>query len=104
MDTIKLYIADLHAYNRGQLQGEWISVGPHDNEGDILDAIDALLAEWSVEEYAIHDYDGLPESLYSEHMDLGTVAAYAELLNAFNNDVVEAYFQLPYWKECSPAC
>ena len=93
MNTVSLYIASLHHYNQGELKGEWIEVGPHDTSDDIRSAIQALLESWDVEEYAIHDYEGLPSAIASEHMSLEKVAAYTTLLDRFQKQIVEAYFQ-----------
>jgi antirestriction protein len=103
MNNVRLYIADLGAYNAGRLRGEWITVGAEDTGDDIRSAIEILLRKWDAEEYAIHDYEGIPRALYSEHPDLDAIAAYAELLERFDEDVVEAYFELPYWREVDPA-
>lgn len=56
---IRIYVADLAAYNNGKLHGVWI------NATDDLDAIreqvNQMLAaspEGFAEEYAIHDHEG----------------------------------------------
>jgi len=58
-NEIKIYVADLAAYNNGHLHGVWIDA-TQDIE-DISDQVNAMLAASPVEgaeEYAIHDYEG----------------------------------------------
>ena len=58
-EEIRIYVADLAAYNNGKLHGVWIDATQ--NLEDIQDQINAMLAESPegfAEEYAIHDYEG----------------------------------------------
>ncbi len=99
---IRIYVADLAAYNNGKLHGVWI------NATDDLDAIrqqiNQMLAESPesfAEEYAIHDYEGFGGYALSEYAGLETVHEIAcfieeypdfggELLNNFGGDLEEA--------------
>jgi antirestriction protein len=58
-NQIKIYVADLAAYNSGHLHGAWIDATAELE--DIQDQINAMLASSPVEgaeEYAIHDHEG----------------------------------------------
>jgi antirestriction protein len=58
-DEIRIYVADLAAYNAGDLHGIWIDATQELE--DIQDQINTMLKASPVEdaeEYAIHDYDG----------------------------------------------
>ena len=58
-DEIRIYVADLAAYNNGCLHGVWIN--PCDDLEDIQSQINEMLAdslEEDTEEYAIHDHEG----------------------------------------------
>jgi antirestriction protein len=58
-NQIKIYVADLAAYNSGHLHGVWIDATAELE--DIQDEINAMLASSPVEgaeEYAIHDHEG----------------------------------------------
>ena len=101
-DEIRIYVADLAAYNAGYLHGVWI------NACDELDDIKAQINEMLVaspedlaEEYAIHDYEGFGGYALSEYAGIETahemacfIAKYpdfgSELLNHFGGDVEEA--------------
>jgi antirestriction protein len=53
-EPIKLYIADLAAYNAGKLVGQWVEL-PVDEEE--LDEIIDRLTHGGTQDYAIHDYE-----------------------------------------------
>ena len=60
----RIYVASLSDYNAGRLHGAWIDLDDCAGVGDIWDAINAMLAksrEAGAEEWAIHDYEGLPD-------------------------------------------
>ncbi len=67
-EEIRIYVADLAAYNNGKLHGVWIDATQDIN--DIQDQINAMLAESPegfAEEYAIHDYEGFGGYSVSEY-------------------------------------
>lgn len=58
-EEIRIYVADLAAYNAGHLHGVWIDATL--DMDDIQAKVDAMLASSPVEdaeEYAIHDFEG----------------------------------------------
>ena len=64
---IRIYVADLAAYNNGILHGIWINAC--DDLEDIKAQINKMLAcspEEEAEEYAIHDYEGFEGYSVSE--------------------------------------
>lgn len=73
-DSPKIYVADLAAYNEGKLIGEWLDLDDYTSGSEVMGAIHDLLKKWSAdqgterEEYAIHDIENIPKSLYSEGM------------------------------------
>jgi len=101
-EEIRIYVADLAAYNAGKLHGVWIDV-TKDME-DIWNEVKAMLSkspEPLAEEYAIHDYEGFEGYGLSEYEGLdkahkiacfieehGKIAG--ELLNYFGGDLEEA--------------
>ena len=67
-EEIRIYVADLAAYNNGKLHGVWIDATQALD--DIQEQINELLAnspEDDAEEYAIHDYEGLAGYSVSEY-------------------------------------
>ncbi|HBX54617.1 antirestriction protein ArdA [Pseudomonas sp. UBA2684] len=96
-EHIRIYIADLAAYNAGHLHGVWIDATL--DMDDIQVQVDAMLAASPVEgaeEYAIHDFegfDGYPlgeyEGLQSAHELACFIEEYPEfggaLLTHFND-------------------
>jgi antirestriction protein len=67
-DTPKVYVADLEAYNNGKLIGEWLDLSDYNDADELMDAIQDFLKTSGGGEYAIHDYENLPSSMYSEYM------------------------------------
>ena len=68
METPRIYVADLEAYNSGRLTGEWLDLGDYNNADELMDAIQDVLKKSGGEEYAIHDVEYVPRSMYSEYM------------------------------------
>ena len=99
---IRIYVADLAAYNNGKLHGVWINAT--DDLDDIQEQVNQMLAESPegfAEEYAIHDYEGFDGYDLSEYEGLKTAHEIAcfieeypdfggELLNNFDGDLEEA--------------
>lgn len=99
---IRIYVADLAAYNNGKLHGVWIDAT---NDLDaIWKQVSQMLAkspEGFAEEYAIHDHEGFGGYALSEYAGLETAHEIAcfieeypdfggELLNNFGDNLEEA--------------
>lgn len=82
----RIYVADLSAYNDGRLVGEWIDLKKFNSGDEVMKEIASLLKKWSKlsgevrEEFAIHDYEDIPESLASEYMNKADFDAIYKLL------------------------
>jgi len=68
METPRIYVADLEAYNNGRLVGEWLDLSDYNDADELMDAIQDVLKKSGGEEYAIHDVENVPSSMYSEYM------------------------------------
>jgi len=90
-DDIRIYVADLAAYNNGKLHGVWINA--LDEVDEIQDQVNAMLKdspEGDAEEWAIHDYEGFEQvQLLACFIDENPEIA-GELLNHFVGDLSEA--------------
>ena len=96
---IRIYVADLAAYNAGYLHGVWIDAC--DDVSDIWRQIKTMLVNSPVEnseEHAIHDYEGFGSYALTEYAGIETaheiacfIAEYpdfgGELLNHFGGDL-----------------
>ena len=83
-NEIKIYVADLAAYNNGYLHGVWIDATT-DIE-DMQDQIRKMLATSPVEgaeEYAIHDYEGFEGYSIEEYTGLENVHEVANFINEY---------------------
>lgn len=101
-EDIRIYVADLAAYNNGKLHGVWIDATL--DPDDIHEQIQTMLAESPeefAEEFAIHDYEGFDGYSLGEYEGIETAHEIAcfieeypglagELLNYFGGDLDEA--------------
>jgi antirestriction protein len=99
---IRIYVADLAAYNNGKLHGVWINAC--DDLEEIQKQINEMLAnspETDAEKYAIHDYEGFGGYALGEYESIETTREIAcfiedypdfagEILNNFGGDLDEA--------------
>lgn len=81
MDSPRIYVACLAAYNSGYLHGEWIQADQ--TLVDIHEDIQKMLAMspiYHAEEWAIHDFEGFGEYRLSEYEDIDHVVLLAEFV------------------------
>jgi len=87
---MQIYIACLASYNNGTPHGKWIDATSDVDE--MQEDVNALLREVpSAEEFAIHDFDGIPN--LGEYCGLRAVADYVEFVEAhdsFEADEIKA--------------
>ena len=84
--TPRVYIACLASYNAGILHGKWADAIDAD---DLRASIDDVLKTSPIagaEEYAIHDYDGIP-STFGEWPDVDELCKLGALLDSGDVDV-----------------
>lgn len=104
-----IYVACLASYNNGCLHGQWFDLTDYSDVKELQDAIerDVLLTSPypnvtvshpdtgedvpSAEEYAVHDYDGIPSS-FGEYPDLEAVLSYALAVEE-HGEAWEAYVE-----------
>ena len=90
MSNPQIYVACLSAYNNGYLHGEWIDA--NQDVDQIKEEIQAMLNASPMpdaEEYAIHDYNDMPN--LGEWPDLDEVVKAAELVEQYSLEAVNAY-------------
>jgi len=79
-EEIRIYVADLAAYNNGKLHGVWIDATQ--DLDDIQEQINAMLEkspEGFAEEYAIHDDEGFGGYSVGEYDGIQLNIAYDEV-------------------------
>jgi len=79
-ESPRIYVADLEAYNNGRLVGEWLDLADYNDADELMDAIQDVLKKSGGEEYAIHDVEYVPRSLYSEYMSKNDFQALYEVM------------------------
>lgn len=90
-NTIRIYLADLAAYNEGILKGGWIDCNGMTADEILEDAEQKGFLGRNrynpeeLNEWAIHDHEGLGP-FYSEFLSLSTVAVLAEKADELNDE------------------
>jgi len=74
MNDIRIYVADLAAYNNGKLHGAWIdaTLDIEDIEASVSKMLSESPEKFS-EEFALHDYEGFQSYSVSEYQSLASV-------------------------------
>lgn len=81
----RIYVADLAAYNEGELHGVWLDA----TDDDLAEQAQAMLKPGH-EEWAIHDYEGFGELRIDEYESLDNVHTLAMLIDE-HGDAFAAY-------------
>lgn len=70
LDGAAIYVASLSDYNDGRLRGKWFELSNYTSVDELYADINSMLKSFGPdrEEWAIHDFQGFPKSLYSESM------------------------------------
>lgn len=78
MNEMRIYVASLSDYNNGRLEGKWLDLADYSDASELMEAIqemlDGLTKKYKKidgevrEEWAVHDYEGIPSTLASEYM------------------------------------
>lgn len=101
--TARVYIASLSDYNAGSLLGEWFDLEDYSSADELLEAIAAMLQGYDDEhgteencgvpreEWAAHDFEGFPRSLYSESMDFEALYSYLDAMSELDENEQEAF-------------
>lgn len=99
--TPRIFVTCLASYNAGNLIGKWIDLDDYSSADDLKEAISEYLTELDKEtpldggevreEYFITDYEGFPETMYSEYMDFEPVYEYMEVVSDMDEDRLEAF-------------
>ena len=92
-EEVRVYVADLAAYNNGFLHGVWIdaTLDMDDIQEQVNEMLKATPLDEKAEEYAIHDYEGFGAYRVSEYERLESVhevACFLEEFGAVAGDVL----------------
>lgn len=79
IETPRVYLADLAAYNAGRLSGVWIDATALSDPDTVTEAMQEAGMNPTAEEYAIHDYEHFGTYRVSEMSDWRFLAALADL-------------------------
>jgi len=91
-----IWIASLADYNAGRLLGAWVDLDAMTDSDDLDAEVEKMLErskEENAEEYAVHDYNGIPNEIVTklgEWPDWDELLEIVEALNEHGDAVVEA--------------
>jgi antirestriction protein len=89
-DTPRVYVADLHEYNCGNLVGRWFDLADYSLGEELQEAITEMLKERGHEEWAFHDYECMPDSL-GEYAPCDKLVEVAQYITEHGFDLVKAF-------------
>lgn len=97
METVRIYVACLAAYNNAKLHGAWIDVNGKD-ENELMEEINQRVLKTSpepdAEEWAIHD-DECSFYEIGEWEGLETIAKLGELAESYHdNDAIKTFLRM----------
>ena len=90
--SIKLYFANLNAYNNGILQGKWYDLEDYTNVDSLMEDVEKEVCNGSFNEneYAIHDYEA-PFKV-SEYTGIQEIETMIEFCNLDEYDQIKAAY------------
>jgi antirestriction protein len=80
-DTAKLYVGTYHKYNCGSIAGAWVDLSDFADADAFFEHIKELHKDEADPEYMFQDYEGFPESLYSESCSTKEIELLIEYAN-----------------------
>jgi len=90
-ETPRIYVANLAAYNNGQLRGEWMDLDDVTDADDLRERIAKMIdCTGGGEEWAIHDYEHIPDG-YGEYPDLEKLIELRDAIREHGAELVTAY-------------
>lgn len=107
-EEIRIYVADLAAYNNGILHGVWIDAT--DDLDSIWDQVKAMLKASPIEdaeEHAIHDHEGFGGYSVGEYEGIDTlheVACYIEEYPDFGAELLNYYSDIDEARRAADEC
>lgn len=94
MSEMKIYVADLKAYNNGELKGDWFDLPADMDEirETLFEKVDPNVDLKPIQHYAIHDYE-LPFEIeqYDNINVLNEMAEIIQNTNGYENIVSDSY-------------
>ena len=78
MDNPGIYVADLAAYNGGDLVGKWFDLTEYGDADELTEAVQEQVLLPGNEEWAIHDYEGFGPIRVGEYDQFATIMQHVE--------------------------
>jgi antirestriction protein len=104
VEIMRIYVADLAAYNAGKLHGVWIDLEGKDKD-DIWKEINEMLSDSpasDAEEWAVHDHEGFGKYDLDEYPDLDDLVQLVSLAEE-HGEIVLDYIEAVGFKDLRDA-
>jgi len=103
---VRIYIANLGAYNRGELRGQWLTLPAEEEEIDrVIEEV--LDTEQNDEEVAIHDWEseikGLDVGEWEHIKTLNETLGEYESLQDHEQEITQAILEAGIWQDLQDA-
>lgn len=94
--TAAVYVGTYRKYNEGSIFGGWLKLSDYANAEEFYDACKELHKDETDPEFMFQDYEGFPQSLYSESGNIDEIYEYLDFINdnSIDKDAFAAYMEL----------
>lgn len=88
-----LYVGTYAKYNNGSIEGEWLNLSDYSDADEFLEACKELHSDEEDPEFMFQDYEGFPDSFYSESMSEEELQKLLDYVNmdADDREMLEMY-------------
>jgi len=81
MTKMRIYVGTYHKYNNGSIEGKWMDLDDYADAKEFYDACKELHKDEDDPELMFQDWEGVPERLAGECMDVEDVYEYRDKLD-----------------------
>jgi len=81
MTKMRIYVGTYHKYNNGSIDGRWMDLDDYADAKEFYEACKELHKDEDDPEFMFQDWEGIPDRLAGECMDVEDVYEYRDKLN-----------------------
>jgi antirestriction protein len=92
MTKMRIYVGTHHKYNNGSIEGKWMDLDDYADAKEFIEACKELHKDEEYPELMFQDWEGIPDRLAGEWMDMEDVYDYLDnMKKASNPEAFEAW-------------
>lgn len=89
---MRIYVGTYHKYNSGSIEGAWLDLDNYSSADEFYEACKELHSDEEDPELMYQDWEGIPERLADECMDIREIYEYREMLERVSDaEAFEAF-------------